>query len=167
MSFSLVHQVTHYNQSPSAAQPKPRHTTKPSKIRDEEFGLHEHPPCPNCNTNPHSSVCLDSDWTTPLRTRRIAMGLGEMDAEDAFRGKGEVSRKRREPRRLPARGSFGGLCVLRQVTGTNGETPTLVGVSFCLAVPAGCLQPIPIRASTTPRRHLHHPIIAGTRDFVT
>ncbi len=27
----------------------------------------------------------------------------------------------------------GGFCVLRQVTSTNGETPTFVGVSFCLA----------------------------------
>ena len=45
----------------------------------------------------------------------------------------------------------GGLCVLRQVTGTNRETPTLVGVSFCLAASARCLQPIPFRGSTKPR----------------
>ncbi len=46
----------------------------------------------------------------------------------------------------------GGLCVLRQVTGTNGETPTLVGVSFCLAASVGAPQPIPIRDSTKPQQ---------------
>ncbi len=38
------------------------------------------------------------------------------------------------------------------MTGTHGETPTFVGVSFCLAASARCRQPIRFRGSTKPFR---------------
>jgi hypothetical protein len=80
---------------------------KPSRIRDAEFGLHEHPPCPNCNTNPHSSVGqifrLDkATWRSEDRDG----DRGRWIQNTPFGGKGVVSRKQREPRCHPARGSF-------------------------------------------------------------
>jgi hypothetical protein len=68
------------------------------------------------------------------------MGLGEMDAEDAFRGKGVVLDEQREPRCHPARGSF-----------IPTERAALIGNNPIGAVSVGGRHGVKERTGNSPR----------------